>query len=252
MADSLLGPGLTRVGDATLIGVDGQQGSFSTTGGGSQGVVGFTNGVLLTTGLASSAVDPNTGSGFADADANTNHGNGGAPPFDNLFDANVLEFSFIVAPGISDLRFSYVFASEEYEEFVGQFNDQFGFYINGVNVAVLPDSSPVSINTVNLDTNSTLYRSNVFPSSAINTRYDGLTTVLTTADMTPFLNGGTNTLRIIVADDVDGSLDTAVFLQAGSFTQGGGVQSAAPEPSALALLVAAIPVIGIVRRRRTR
>jgi hypothetical protein len=74
------------------------------------------------------------------------------------YDAVSLEFS--VTPAKSgELVFSYIFASEEYNEWVdSSFNDVFGFWVSGpgivgpggsnrVNVAYMPDLvTPVSIN----------------------------------------------------------------------------------------------------------
>ena len=65
------------------------------------------------------------------------------------YDAAVLEFDFV--PSGSAVTFQYVFASEEYSEYANAgFNDVFGFFVNGVNRAVLPDGvTALSINTVN-------------------------------------------------------------------------------------------------------
>lgn len=61
----------------------------------------------------------------------------------------MLEFDFTTTGG--NLFFSFVFASEEYNEYVNSsFNDVFGFFVNGVNIALVPGTStPVAINSVN-------------------------------------------------------------------------------------------------------
>jgi len=66
-----------------------------------------------------------------------------------IFDKAVLEFDFIPAGSLVTLR--YVMTSEEYNEFANsQFNNVFGFFVNGVNRALLPDGvTPVSINNMN-------------------------------------------------------------------------------------------------------
>ncbi len=64
-------------------------------------------------------------------------------------DATILEFDFIPTQGTVD--FSYVFSSEEYNDFANSaFNDVFAFFVNGTNCALVPGTSdPVSINTIN-------------------------------------------------------------------------------------------------------
>ena len=81
-------------------------------------------------------------------------------------DMSLIEFDFI--PKKNVLEFNYVFASEEYPEFVNsRYNDAFGFFISGpgikkrVNLAVLDDGkTPISINTINHKKNKKLYRRN--------------------------------------------------------------------------------------------
>ncbi len=53
----------------------------------------------------------------------------------------------------------YVFASEEYPEYVGSsFNDVMAVFVDGQNCALVPGSqTPVSINTVNPGSNSQYY-----------------------------------------------------------------------------------------------
>ena len=121
-----------------------------------------------------------------------------------------------------------MFASDEYNEFVLQgFNDVFGFYVNGMNCAEVPDTDvPVSIDTINGGnpfgnenaSHPGLYRNNDLDDGggSIDTEMDGLTVVLTcTAAVTP---GVANTAKLAIADVGDFALDSAVFLEAGSFS----------------------------------
>src|SRR5690606_23974935 len=74
-------------------------------------------------------------------------------------DVTVVEFDFV--PQGDAVSFNYIFASTEYHNYVcSQFNDVFGFFLSGpgisgpftndaINIATLPNGSPVSINTVN-------------------------------------------------------------------------------------------------------
>lgn len=78
--------------------------------------IGFTEGVLLTTGGATVAIGPNN-TGSAQVSVNT----AGDADLENIIqnvtnDASVLEFDFI--PQADTISFNYVFASEEYPEFV--------------------------------------------------------------------------------------------------------------------------------------
>ncbi len=77
----------------------------------------------------------------------------------SLYDVTVIEFDFV--PQGDTLSFDYIFASREYHGYVcSNFNDVFGFFLSGpgitgpftnnaVNIAVLPDGTPVTINNVN-------------------------------------------------------------------------------------------------------
>jgi hypothetical protein len=57
----------------------------------------------------------------------------------STYDATVLGFSFTTARQ-GDLTFRFVFASEEYIDWVNtQYNDVFAFHLDGENLAVLPD-----------------------------------------------------------------------------------------------------------------
>src|SRR5277367_1358308 len=113
------------------------------------GIIGFRTGILLTSGSAANVIGPNNS-----PDATTDNGLPGDPDLDGLagtttFDAAVLNFDFV--PDSDTVQFQYVFGSEEYNEFVGSpFNDVFGFFVNGVNFALIPGTSlPVTITNVN-------------------------------------------------------------------------------------------------------
>lgn len=145
-------------------------------------------------------------------------------------DAAGLEFSFI--PEEANVRFNYVFASDEYfylestDEPGGDvsFNDIFAFFVNGQNYALFEsedgETLPVSIENINRVANSDLYNHNVVedgerPNSGSNV--GGYTNVLTfTAPVTP---GELNTIKLVIADVRDGSYDSFVVLQGGSFEQ---------------------------------
>ncbi len=143
-----------------------------------------------------------------------------------------MDFDFVA---FSDtVAFNYVFASEEYPEFVcSSFNDVFGFFIEGFNpvlgqttswnVALLPDGvTPVTINTVNGGTAAGY----TTPCILTNTQY-----FHQNSNSPPVFNGYTVKLtasstiaacmnyhmHLAIADVEDGDYDSAVFLEEGSF-----------------------------------
>jgi uncharacterized repeat protein (TIGR01451 family) len=216
LAQLLAGPGVV-VSNVTFTGANVAGGSF--TGGVADGL-GIESGVILSSGNIASAAGPNLDDGVTainktPGDPNLNVIVGETH---TTFDAAVLEFDFV--PSSNTVSFRYVFASDEYNEFVGEFNDVFAFFIDGQNVALIPSTStPVAINTVNLQTNSAFYRNND-PSdlgipTPFGTQFDGFTTVLTaTATLTPNVS---HHIKLAIADTDDDVLDSAVFLQAASF-----------------------------------
>ena len=173
-------------------------------------------------------VGPNNNSGATTNwnGVSTEHGDADLDDLINgsTFDAVVLEFDFI--PQGDTVEFQYIFASEEYPEFVFSFNDVFAFFISGPgisggvqNLALVPGTSdPVSINTINSSTNSALYTPNgtgsVGESQYTNPKvvqFDGFTVPLTAiSKVTPCK---TYHLKIAIADVADGSYDSGVFLK---------------------------------------
>ena len=225
LVGSLVGGGVTT-SNVTYTGAQVAADNFS----GGAGVVGFESGVILSTGDIANVIGPN------EFDSVTGENNvGGDTDLTALagfptFDATVLEFDFIPATDIALFRF--VFASDEYNEFVNtQFNDVFAFYINGTNCALVPNSStPITINTINNGnpfgtppiTNPTLYRNNDFqaPASApFNTEMDGLTVNLTC--LAAVNEGVNNSIKLAIADASDDQYDSVVFLQANSLVGSG-------------------------------
>lgn len=115
-------------------------------------------------------------------------------------------------PKASNLHVSYVFASEEYPEYVGsEFNDVMQVWVDGQPCAYVPGTSqPVSVNTINAETNSSYFVDNASGAEGYSTAMDGLTVPLTcNATVTP---GQEVTVKIAVADTSDGILDSAVAL----------------------------------------
>lgn len=209
---NLLGSGVT-VSNISYRGNDVSAGTFT----GGDGIVGFESGIVLSTGSIHNVPGPN----YSDS-IGTGNDQPGDADLDSLLqgyttqDATVLEFDFV--PDTNVLSFQYVFASEEYNEYVEQgFNDVFGFFLNGVNVATLPDGTPVTIDNINLNSNSDLYINNdasdITPT--VNIEMDGLTKVLSVeANVNP---GVTNHMKLAIADVGDSIYDSNIFLRANSF-----------------------------------
>ena len=184
--------------------------------------VGLANGVILATGNITSV--PNAPSNQWDGVGSGN--NTSYAPISTITsgaqrDVARIQLTFTPDAGTSKLAVYYVFASEEYPEYVGSaFNDAFGFFISGsnpsggvynnTNFAIIPGTStPVSINNVNASTNSAYYVSNSgLPSPA--TILDGQTVPLSAlVDVT---SGSAYTVNLAIADIGDANWNSAVFL----------------------------------------
>jgi len=207
-------------------------GFFTTT----NPVLGFTNGVIL----SSDAVQNADLAGGAFETIATGLDQTSLPElvpfvsqcFSPLNDGLILQFDFV--PQSTPVSFNYVFASQEYDAFVcSQYNDAFAFLISGPgitgvqNLAVVPGTNdPITISTINdgvsdgsggnlcILTNSAYYNATATDiGTGIN--FNGFTLPLTAvADVIPCQ---TYTIRLMIADGCDGSLGSAVFLQANSF-----------------------------------
>lgn len=123
-----------------------------------------------------------------------------------------------VVPAGGTLRIRYIFASEEYPEFVdSDYNDVMAVLVNGSNCALVPGTStPVSVNGINHLTNSDLYIDNSTGASGLNTVFDGVTVPLTcTMPVTP---GVPAHIVFGIADASDGIFDSAIALPVDSIS----------------------------------
>ena len=156
----------------------------------------------------------------------------------------VLEFDFMSTS--SSFNFEYVFASEEYPEYVcSKFNDAFGFFLTGLdpvtntvttkNIAVVPgsvtDETPnglqVAINTINPgrpgsshnpDNCTSLDFSEFYVDNTGGeyVQFDGYTTALSAgADIVPC---ETYHMKISIANAQDNSFESGVFIKSSSFS----------------------------------
>jgi len=199
------------------------------------GSIGMDKGVVLSTGLVSNtpatpANNLSTGSSIPGPNKDTrtgfSFGTAGDADLDAALQAIVpgsrptkdgisLEFDFV--PKSPHLTFKFIFASEEYQEFVGSpFNDVFALLVNGRNCALVGAAKdPIAVNTVNHITNTAFYQDNPANTGTLDTGFDGLTKVMTCdVDVN---KGVTNHVKFAIADVNDTVYDSGVFIQAGSF-----------------------------------
>ncbi|HML26469.1 MAG TPA: choice-of-anchor L domain-containing protein, partial [Methanomethylovorans sp.] len=149
------------------------------------GSLGFDYGVVMSTGLISNI--SNDMSNFA----NTNNSQPGDSDLstlvnDTTFDAIILEFDFV--PEKSGINFNYRFSSEE--SFTDVYDDSFGLFVNGENIALLPNGNPVSV--INIG-NGTYYEP-----GPLNNCFNGSSIIMTaTAEVVP---GTLNHMKFAIAD----------------------------------------------------
>lgn len=195
----------------------------------------FESGIILTSGYAVNAEGPDDGTQSdgsydwaGDSDATSLAGN-------STNNATIFEFDFV--PYGNEISFNYIFASEEYPDFAcSSYNDVFGFIISGPgitpdpglsgkNIALLPNDDYVTINNVNYTQiepsiygvcgSETYFVNGPFP----DIEHGGRTVPLTA--YSEVISGETYHIRLLVADAGDTGYDSAVFLEAGSFSLGG-------------------------------
>lgn len=236
----LLGGGVT-VSNVTYKGSNTSRGNFS---GGASTNLGLSSGVVLAT------CDVNGSPQFGSAVSNfasEDMFQTGDPDLELLvssgyssYDASVLEFDFM--PLSDTIKFRYVFASEEYPEYVcSMYNDVFGFFVSGpgingpyslnsINIANIPNTNlPVAINSINNGTVGSAGTSGGCISQAYSAYYvdneaiagttivfDGFTAIFTAwCVVQPCQQYH---IKLAVCDVGDGGYDSAVFLEAGSFS----------------------------------
>ena len=196
--------------------------------------VGISQGITLATGAVTLAIGPND-SGGTSVDTNfpvTGDVDLAAldPSVQN--DEAILEFDFI-ATGDS-MVFTYVFGSEEYPEFVGSFNDAFGFFLSGpgidgtfsnggVNIALVPGTTDfVAINNINAGasdsecTNCEYYIINTSNDDPNGIQFDGFTVPLS-ATIGGLVIGEAYHIKLAIGDALDTVFDSGVFLKDQSF-----------------------------------
>lgn len=225
MAQQLVGEGV-EILNVQVTAADSSYAFYTSSG----TEIGDSEGILLTTGNANNAIGPNDETGLPEIDDEGNcvtchlydNNFAGSPLLTvangglTTWDATTFEFDIV--PQGDSLRFDFVFASEEYLEWVGSsFNDVFGFFISGpgvgtdVNIALIPGTSTaVAINSVNHIDNSEYFYDNQDPLGQ-GIQYDGLTQGLT-AEVGGLTACDVYHLKLIIADGSDRIYDSGVFI----------------------------------------
>jgi hypothetical protein len=255
----MLVPSWVTVANVKYTGTNVARGIFA--GGFSSGFP-IDSGVIFSSGPIMNAIGPNNDDGMNNYNGDQGPSNLQQPgdtnlsqllqvQFEVIHDAAVLEFD-IISPNSFALQIPYIFASEEYPEYIGPFNDPMAIFVTtnhmgtnwsiiatNDNIAWVPGTTnvPVSVNNINggcvinrfggtdSPTNPQFYVDNHDPNySAMppyaaaapvyNIQYDG-TTVLLTAGTNISANV-TYHIKIAIADYLDSSFDSAVFIKAKS------------------------------------
>lgn len=222
--------------------------STGTNFGTSNGIGYFTNsnsnfplesGIVLSTGDAQSITGPNTNTlgqggsnwtGDPELEAIITNATGNVM---YSYNATKLEFDFTSLNEF--MSFNFLFASEEYGVFQCQYSDAFAFLltdlVNGTttNIAVVPGTTtPVSVVTIRDGANNTGCSSqnpdffgsfnegaNALSSAS---NFNGQTVLMTASSA--IIPNHPYHIKLVVADRGDSLFDSAVFIQAGSFTSG--------------------------------
>jgi hypothetical protein len=245
LAQMIAGPGIT-ISNAICTAPVGAAGTFS-----GHSSLGLDTGVVITNGYVNNIPGPNNQLGATGAwgviGTDTQFAGFLGVPVSNILDESTLEFDF-QSTGDS-ISFKYVFGSEEYPEYVcSQFNDAFAFFISGPgisglkNIALIPGTNlPVTINSVNPGTpgadaggktcnltNQSLAYSQYYVSNGTGSQapyntdpyyiqYNGITTPLN-ASMSGLRPNQTYHAKLVIADLIDATFDSGIFIEAGGFT----------------------------------
>ncbi|MEI6217708.1 MAG: choice-of-anchor L domain-containing protein, partial [bacterium] len=215
--------------------VDGSQQGMGTYNGFPTLPIGATpgDGIILSCGNVADAATTNSSPGKS-ATLNTP----GDPQLDALIggithDATSLTLTFTTDASVTGVSFNFLFASEEFPEFVGSvYNDAFAAILDGQNISFDSNGNYISVNNnfFQLDNDpwdpSNPAKIGKAPVS-LAVEYDGLTPLLLTSKSP--LAPGTHTLKFVIADAGDSVLDSAVFISNFKFSaQGDSGTSVAP------------------------
>ena len=181
------------------------------------GPLGLPDGIILTSGAAINALPPNN--------ASNTSGSFGTPAdplcqalaATNVNDSVRMTVQFTLEPGADGIAFDWLFGSEEYPEYVGQYNDSAGVFIRsdsgpgfGPFFNVLRDlqGNPVTINGPFFSGQTVIIPSAAQPI----TEYDGTTPHITTNHPLPGGPGVVHEMVIVICDALDSSYDSGLLI----------------------------------------
>ena len=197
-------------------------------------------GIIISTGLATSAIGPNKQQNktshinfFSDSDINDIAAHKGC------YDTSLFEFDLVSET--DQIQFNYVFASEEYPEYINKnVNDVFIFLVTNTqskvseNIAILngDKNTPITVDHINQKKNTNFYLpNNQFTPELLKSKhmkaiemaytfqYDGFTTKLTAiANVEPYVKYH---FKLGISDVGDQNFDSAIFLEANSLKSTG-------------------------------
>ena len=143
-----------------------------------------------------------------------------------LFNASYIQFDFV--PRTNSISFNFLFASEEYDDnYQCIFSDVFAFILTGpdgvsTNLALVPGTDePVSATTIRPGVAGSCEPANENYFFGINdtdspiSQFGQTVSLTATSSVTPM---ATYTIKLVIADNSDAELDSAVYLEAGSFS----------------------------------
>lgn len=188
----------------------------------------FENGIVLSSGNVNSAGNAQNTNALNEGDTNwqTDPDLETALGINNTLNATSIEFNFTSAT--SSINFNYILASEEYfADYPCNYSDGFAFLIKEAgtaqpyqNIAVIPGTTtPVNTNTIHEEIVGFCDAENdgFFEGYNIgDTNFNGRTTVMSaSATITPNVEYN---IKLIIADQTDRNFDSAVFIEANSFS----------------------------------
>ncbi len=210
-----------------------------------EGVVLATGNVLDTPGPANGPFNSGTSAWLDDPQLTTYMNNYLNQPTQKYYNATILEFDFM--PVVSDFTFNFIFASNEYGLYQCSFSDAFAFFLTdtttGVttNLALVPDTTaPISVVTIRKALHSPLdwltdepQCGDVNPeyfAACYDPTYNGLPPIMSPINFngltipmiaeSTVVPGRTYHIKLVIQDRGDSGVDSAVFLDGGSFNIG--------------------------------
>jgi hypothetical protein len=156
----------------------------------------------------------------------------GSPTGTLVYDATKLEFDFV--PVIDNIKFNFLFASEEYGAFQCTYSDTFAFFLTDsttgitTNLALIPNTTtPVTVVTIrNSDYNSSCpsvnpdYFGNYYYNNPLSAPINLNGTTIPLTAQSAVEPGHQYHIKLVIGDRGDHAYDSAVFIDAGTFNIG--------------------------------